>query len=379
MTKLRPTLPAGSKYRFPPIVETPADLVVEQILQQIAVSPDVLNEAKRRRDLVLRITREHEAANRTYVSGSIAHGTHNAPLGDADGGVVVDRRLQEFREFGPDAGPEARGPEAFYRSFAAFIELRVRDAGYPRLTLDLTGNRAIKFEFNEPLEFEESGAVDPYVDLIVALRRDQEHRGLWIPNRRARWWDPANPERHTWLMTERDDRALAVHRAHVVRLAKRAVKQDGVRTGLGPVVCSWNLSALSLDLVSERRPIATALAAFLTDASSSIAVSLTDDPARVAGPIKLPDGVTQELAARRLAGFADVVWAAVSSRSSGGAKAELGALFESELDEIRVRDQGSLLGHPLNRSLQQRDVAGVTATLGSQVSLKPTASDGSRR
>jgi hypothetical protein len=99
----------------------------------------------------------------------------------------------------------------------------------------------------------------------------------------------------------------------------------------------------------------------------------------VAGPIKLPDGVTQELAARRLAGFADVVWAAVSSRSSGGAKTELGALFESELDEIRVRDQGSLLGHPLNRSLQQRDVAGVTATLGSQVSLKPTASDGSRR
>jgi hypothetical protein len=348
MTKIHPAPPVGSRYRFPPIFETPADLVVERILRQIAVSSDVLNEAKRRRDLVLRIAHDHEAANRTYVSGSIAHGTHNSPLGDADGGVVIDRRPRAFREFGPDAGPDARGPEAFYRSFAAFVEPRVRDAGYPRLTLDLTGNRAIKFEFNEPVELEDGGPVDPYVDLIVALRRDQEHRGLWIPNRRARWWDPANPERHTWLMTERDERALAVHRAQVVRLAKRAVKRDGARAAFGPVVCSWNLSALSLDLVTERRPIATALAAFLTDASNSIAVPLTNDPARVAGPIKLPDGVAQELAARRLAEFAEVVWAAVSSRSSAGAKAELGMLFEPEpeLDEIRLREQGRFLAIP---------------------------------
>src|SRR3954447_11792015 len=276
MTKLRPALPAGSKYRFPPIVETPADLVVEQILRQMAVSPDVLNEAKRRRDLVLRMARKHEAANRTYVSGSIAHGTHNAPLGDADGGVVVDRRPQEFREFGPDAGPEARGPEAFYRSFAAFIEPRVRDAGYPRLTLDLTGNRAIKLEFNEPVEFEDGGPVDPYVDLIVALRRDQEHRGLWIPNRRQKWWDPANPERHTWLMTERDPRELAVHRPPLVRLARRAVKRAGARSAIGPVMCSWNLSALSLDVVDERLPLATALATFFTGAAITIRASLTD-------------------------------------------------------------------------------------------------------
>lgn len=379
MTKLHPAPRVGPQYRFPPIVESPADLVVEQILRQIAVPPDVLGEAKRRRDLILRVAREHEAANRSYRSGSIAHGTHNSPLGDADGGVVIDRRPHEFRAYGPDAPGGGLGPEAFYRSFAAFIEPRVRAAGYPNLSLDLTGNRAIKFEFNEPVEFEDGEPVDPYVDLIVALRRDQEHHGLWIPNRRRRWWDPADPERHTWLMTERDPRELAVHRTHVVRLAKRAVKRDGARSAIGPVMCSWNLSALSLDLVDERLPLATALAAFFTGAAMAIRASLTDDPAGVAGPIKLPDGITQDVAAQRLEEFAEVAWSAVGSRSPAGAKAALGGLFEFELDEIRLRDQRTLLGHPLNQSLQQRDVAGVAAAVGAHAPLKRTASDGAPR
>jgi hypothetical protein len=380
MSKLHPApIVRSLEYRFPPILETPADRVVEQILRQIAVPQEVLSEAKRRRDLVLRIARGHEASNRTYVSGSIAHGTQNSPLGDADSGVVIDRRPHIFRAFGPDAGPGARGPEVFYQSFASFIEPRVRDAGYPALTLDLTGNRAIKFEFNEPIEFEDGEPVDPYVDLIVALRRDEDDKGLWIPDRRSGWWDPANPERHTWLMTRRDDRALSVHRAHVVRLAKRAVKRDGARNPLGPVMCSWNLSALSLELVTSRRPLATALAAFFTDASTAIAASVTDDPAGVAGPIKLPRGITQELAARRLADFAEIAWAAVTSRSPAGASAALANLFAAELDDIRVREQRALQAHPLNHSLQQRDIAGATTALGSQVPLKPTASDGDHR
>jgi hypothetical protein len=173
-----------------------------------------------------------------------------------------------------------------------------------------------------------------------------------------------------------DPRELAVHRTHVVRLAKRAVKRDGARSATGPVMCSWNLSALSLDLVDERLPLATALATFFTGAAITIRASLTDDPARVAGPIKLPDGVTQDVAAQRLEEFAEVAWSAVSSRSSAGAKAALAGLFESELDEIRLRDQRTLLGHPLNQSLQQRDVAGVAAAVGAHAPLKRMASDG---
>jgi hypothetical protein len=144
-------------------------------------------------------------------------------------------------------------------------------------------------------------------------------------------------------------------------------------------MCSWNLSALSLELVTTRRPLATALAAFFTDASNAIAASLTDDPAGVAGPIKLPQGITQEPAARRLDDFAEIAWAAVNSRSPAGASATLASLFAAELDDIRVRQQRALQSHPLNRSLRHRDITGTTTALGSQVALKPTASDGGRR
>jgi hypothetical protein len=363
-------------YRHPPIVASPADRVIEKVLRQIAVRLDVLHEAKRRRDLICDIALRHEAARRTYASGSIAHGTHNAPLGDADCGVVIDRRPELFRAFGPDAGPGGRGPEAFYQLFAAFIEAQVREAGYPRLELDLTGNRAIKFVFNEPVELDELGPVDPYVDLIVALRRDEDHKGLWIPNRRAAWWDPANPERHTELMTSRDPRSLSVHRTHVVRLAKRAVKRDGARDGGVQVMCSWNISALSLDLVESRVPLATALAEFFEGASAAIGRELTDDPAHVAGPIPLPDGVTQAMAARRLAEMAQVVWAAVGSHSEFEAERILSALFGTEIDEVRASEQARLHRHPVNRALRNRDTGAIASALSATVPLKRTASDG---
>lgn len=363
-------------FRHRPIVDSPADRVIEQILREIAVRDDVLSEARRRRDLVRRIALSHESARRTYISGSIAHGTHNAPLGDADCGVVIDRRPEAFRTFGPDAGPCARGPEPFYQLFAAFIEPQVRDAGYPKLELDLTGNRAIKFVFNEPIEFDDLGVVDPYVDLIVALRRDEDHKGLWIPNRRAGWWDPANPARHTELMTRRDPPPLSVHRTHVVRLGKRAVKRDGARPGGTQVICSWNLSALSLDLVDERRALATALADFFDRVANSIARQLTDDPAGVAGPIQLPDGVSQEQAARRLAEMAAAVWEATDSLSEAGARAALTPVFGTELDAIRARDQAKLTADPVNGAIRGRDPVAIAGALGAAVSLKRTASDG---
>jgi hypothetical protein len=365
------------RYRHPPLVESPADRVLERILHEISVRQDVLDEAKKRRNLVCEIAMQHEAARRTYFSGSIAHGTHNAPLGDADCGVVADRRVPDFRLYGPDAGSVGEGPEQFFQAFAAFIGPELRAAGYPSLTLDLSGNRAIKFVFNDPVEFDELGPVDPYVDLIVALRRDDEDKGLWIPNRRRGWWDPANPERHTWLMTQRDPRPLVVHRAHLLRLSKRAVKRDGTTLGRVQVICSWNLSALSLDAVDDRRPLASGLAEFLGSASVSVADRLTDDPAGVAGPIKLPDGVDQAMAARRLDEMASIVWQAANSRSEQGAQAALAPLFGIELNAIRQREmQRRLTSHPLHNALVEQSPAAISSALGARIPLKRTASDG---
>ena len=364
------------RYRHPPIIETPADRVLERILREISVSPDVLAEAKKRRDLVLEIALRHPAALRVYESGSIAHGTHNSPLGDADCGVVVDRRMPEFRDFGPEAGTGGSGPEALYQGFAAYVGPELRDAGYPQLQLDLEGNRAIKFQFHEPVDFDELGVVDPDVELIVALRRDDEERGIWIPNRRAQGWDPANPERHTYLMTEHDPRPLSVHRAHEVRLGKRAIKRDASESGRAGAMCSWNLSALSLDFITARKPLAHGLAQLLHGASMSIAAGLTDDPAGVAGPIQLPDGMTQQESSARLGRMAFAVQRALEARSEQGAWEALRPVFATEIDEIRSREQQRLRRSPLFGALSAGNMGATADALGSHRLLKPTVSDG---
>jgi hypothetical protein len=362
-------------YAHPPVSRCPADQVVESILRQIAVRKDVLDESKRRRQLVCNIAMDHEAARRYFFSGSIAHGTHNAPLGDADCGVVLNRTFQRFRSFGPDAPGVGDGPEEFIQDFAAFITPEVRSAGYPDAQVDLSGNRALKFMFNEPVEFDELGPVDPYVDLILGLtRRDGE--GLWIPNRERQWWDAAHPEMHTWLMTERDPEPHRVHRVHVVRLSKRPVKRDEAIPGRKQVMCPWNLSALALGLVHETKPLATALAEFFEGTSHEIAHGLTDDPAHVADPIELPDGVTQQMASTRLSEMAEIIQASIQAESIAAARRELSPLFGVEIDEIRESEQRVQRNDQLKRGLVTGDMTAVGLAVGAARPPKAMASDG---
>lgn len=318
----------------------PADKVLGDILHQIAVPMKVLQEARSRRDQVLSIAMKHDAARARFNSGSIAHGTENSPLGDADCGIKVDRRFEAFRIFGPDS-PENKGPEPFIEMFSEFILPRLRTK-YANAYVNLEGNRAIKFEFNEPVEIGDWGPVDPFVELIVGLER-RDAPGIWIPNRRQASWDAADPEYHTYLMTEKDRRSLRVHRAHLIRLAKRAVKRDGIVEGRRQIMCSWNLTALALELVTEELPLAEALTAFFQGAAQAIANGLTEDPAEaVKEPIALPDGVTNHMAATRLNGMAEIVYAALSADSRGGARAHLEALFGPEIEQIRAGEASSL-------------------------------------
>lgn len=348
-----------------------ADAALGDILEEIAVPKAVLKEAKDRRDLVLEIAMEHDAARARYASGSVAHGTHNKPLEDTDCGVKVNRRFEEFRMFGPDAPNGGKGPEQFIRMFADFVLPRLRQRGYPNAEVNLDGNRAIKFEFNEPVDIDDWGVVDPYVDLIVGLSRS-EGQGLWIPNRRRNSWDAADPEHHTWLMTERDEKPLRVFRAHILRLAKRAVKRDDVVPGRMKIMYSWNLSALALDFVDERGPLAAGLAQFFTDAAESIAVALTEDPSPVVEePLKLPDHVTREMAAERLREMAAIVTAAMNAHSPAGARNELEKLYGPEIEGIRAREQ-----RKLNRGLRTGDGGAVASVLALPNDPKPTRSYG---
>lgn len=342
------------------------DAALEEIRREISVPPEILQEARDRRELVLAAAMEHPAARAAYRSGSLAHGTENKPLEDADCGVKINRRYEEFRAYGPDAVGRGRGPEEFIQVFAEFVLPRVCARGYPDAEVDLSGNRTIKIVFNAPIEFDEWGEVDPYVDLIIGLTRVEG--GLWIPNRRINWWDPADPELHTELMTERDPAALRVFRAHLLRLTKRAVKRDGVTPGRVKVMCSWNISALSLALVEEVGPLAEGLADFLEAAADSIATTLTEDPSPVIEePIALPDGVTNEMAANRLREMAEIVRAAAGASSKRGAFAHLAELFGTEIDAIRENE---------DRTLRGGRPGAVAEVLGATKPLKPTRSDG---
>jgi hypothetical protein len=361
-------------YRYPPLTPGPGDKAVEQILRHIAVPREVLSEAKRRRNLVCDLAMGHQAALGTWFSGSIAHGTHNSPLGDADCGVMVDRRSLEFRAYGPDADGVGLGPEGFIRAFADIILPSLRAHGYPDAEVDLDGNRAIKFLFNQRVEFDELGEVDPYVDLIVGLNR-RDAPGIWIPNRRKGGWDAAHPQRHTELMTRVGSQELIVHRAHLIRLGKRAIKRDALPAGT-PAMCSWNLSALALIHVEERTALASALASLLWEASESIAVRLTPDPARVADPIALPRGVTNAQAAERLGRMAMSVAAAANATSLLEARRILSPVFGTEIDEIREREKFAVRRNPLNAALRTRDAAAVGAALGTVEPPKLTRSHG---
>jgi hypothetical protein len=352
------------------VARVPADRALDEILKEISVPLPVLKEARSRRDLVLAVAEEHDAARdgAGFASGSVAHGTTNRPIEDADCGIKVNRRFEEFRVFGPDAG-EDRGPEAFIRLFSAFVLPRLRRR-YPRAEVDLSGNRAIKFVFNETVQIDEWGPVDPYVELIVGLDR-VEGPGIWIPNRRRNGWDSADPEYHTELMTERDSEELRVLRAHVLRLSKRAVKRDGAEGGIA-VMCSWNLSALALESIDSDLPLTAALHGFLSYASSSIAAGLTEDPApAVTDPINLPDGVSNPQASARLEEMAAIVEAAMKASSKEGARAYLGKLFGPEVEGILKRER-----RLVQRGLGAGNDGALAAGLGVAAAPKHTRSGG---
>lgn len=293
---------------------------LDEVRKRIAVEQRVLDETRRRRNAVLAAARRFCGALRTFPSGSLAHGTVNNPVSDGDGGVVLDRRF--WSDLGPDGA--GQGPIAVMEELAAFLldELRLL---YPKVTVNTSGKRAIVVRFNEPMDDE-----DPSVDLMICLTR-RDAPGFWIPNTERDSWDPSDPETHTKLMTGKP-RSLRVHRARVIRFAKAAVNGEDEDHR---VLIPWNISAEALDLVAETSgKMSVALAKFFTDLADSVEAGPTPDPAGVSAPIKLPDGVTREQAARRLRYFARHAQDAIDNRHDHARALEAwGHVFPAQLPE----------------------------------------------
>lgn len=335
--------------------------VLNEVRDQIAVDDDVLSETKARRNLVKRVARKFEGALKTFDSGSVAHGTVNKPVSDADCGVVLDRRT--YPELGPD-GDDAP-PNDIVEEMAELVIEGVLEE-YPDAEQEV-GKRSIVITFNEPLE-DESAEVedqDPSVDLIVALTK-AEGDGRWIPNTEARRWDASDPEKHTELLNgpTLSDR---VHRARVIRLAKAAVKGDD-----SPVVSSFNVEALALEHVESDDTIAESLRDVFLDGADALELGDTPDPAGVSDPIKLPDGISRTEVVNRLREFGSALEAAIDNPDDEErVRTELARVFP---DYVDVETSGK---EALANALIAGDSAKVASVVGAGSSgLKSTAAYG---
>lgn len=255
--------------------------ILNEIRAKVAADDDVLARARERRNLVAETAMGLPGALRRFSSGSLAHGTVNAPVTDADSGVVLDRR--RYPELGPDG--EGEGPAEVVEKLCELVGRRMREK-YPEARVT-TSKRGLKINFSTPLKGQ-----DPTVDLIVTLTR-KDADGLWIPKLNTDEWDASHPERHTELFTS-GPRSLRALRARVVRLGKAWNKQWDE-----PALSSFNISALAWEYVNdEGTPLDEALTGFFAYARDEIEKANTNDPAGVSDPIRLL--VSRETAVKRL-------------------------------------------------------------------------------
>jgi hypothetical protein len=247
--------------------------VLNDVREQIAASDQVLKEAKERRALVATAAMQVEGSLESFRSGSVAHGTVNKPVTDADDGIVLDRR--HHTTLGPDG--EGETPNDIVDEIEDIVRPVVKK-GYPKATVT-QHRRGLLVEFNDPLEEEQ----DPSVDLVVAMNR-KDAEGLWIPDLDNNEWSASHPQKHTDLFT-RGSKKLRALRARVTRLAKAWNKQwDEDDRALS----SFNIEALAWEYVDDEDvELDVALAGWFAYARDELEKGETEDPADVSEPIRL--------------------------------------------------------------------------------------------
>lgn len=297
-------------------------MTIEELLEnartRIAVEPEELDEAKRRRALVADALRAAFPGARIYFNGSLAHGDANDPLTDFDIGVIIPDPSGEY-------GPGGKSAD----ELKARVRTAVRDAlvgEFPNLRVEVEGRkRSVLIRFSDPVT---DRADDFTGDVIVAL--DHPDAGLWIP--RFSEWDRSHPEEHTRLVLAAIEATMVVF-ARVVRLLKHWNARHG------DPLCSWHIKVLALDAIVGPQSLADALDAFFSSAADSLRAGPTPDPAGVGPDIK-PRGTTGE-AISRLDDALTQLRAAVTAEESNRplrAQLELSKLLPEIVDEPDADD-----------------------------------------
>lgn len=333
--------------------------VIEEVRSKIAPQDEVLKEARERRDLLREIGERFPGAFDSFVSGSLAHGFANRPISDADAGLKLT--AARFRSYSPDYGND--DPTGLVNNLCQFMRPLVRQK-YPKARMDRS-KRGILAYFGEPL-FEQ----DPTVDLIPTSPRAAG--GLWIPNLEKRCWDRSDPELHTQLFTSGAD-AIRTARARCIRLMKawnRLFEEPGL--------CSFNISVLGWEFFeanpgAARSDIASALLAFFDDAAVSLKAGLTQDPAHLAGPIKLK--LAKGTVVDRLEKARDSIGAALAVDDDEAAvRRQLGKVFRQLATSDPVFRSRSQWAEALSKGNAGASLTRTGVTLGTAGATIPTTS-----
>lgn len=255
--------------------------ILNDIRSQTDAHPEPLAQARDRLDLVRSAASTFPGALRTYRSGSLPQNTFVHPVGDGDGGLVLDRRA--YPQLGPDGGGDT--PTAITTELCALLGPAAREV-YPKARCH-TSKRGPKIFFGQPVDDQ-----DPTVDLVVALTR-KNGAGLWIPNLETDTWEASHPEYHVELFTS-GGQSLRRTRRRVVRLLKAWNKQYNQ-----PGFSSHNLTVWAWEFVEPGMGMATALSTVLTKAAARVeAGNATTDPAGVSPNVRLL--VSRSIATNRL-------------------------------------------------------------------------------
>jgi hypothetical protein len=342
--------------------------ILDDVRKQIAASDDSLKEVRRRRDLVLNVASRFTGALRTFGSGSVAAGLVNNPVSDADGGMVVDRRV--YTTLGPDSDDEDP-PDDLVEAVRTWVgdELRAEIGDdYPDLTVRRM-KRGIKVLFGAPINEDE----DPYVDLVVALTR-KSGDGLWIPKilSSGSSWTASHPEKHRDLLLAGPDDVRRV-RARVIRLAKEW-KQPFDPAG----ICSFNLAALAWEIVTGAMSLDEALVTFFEKSAESLRKGLTQDPAGVSDPIRVGEP-GRDIVVKRLERAAENVGRALGHDDDEDMVREaLHAVFPNRVDAPSHSEKSALVS-ALGVSTAATGVSstgGLTTAARASTPLKNTRSYG---
>ncbi len=274
-----------------------ANELFEGARKRIAVPDGVLTEARKRRDRIREVVEGNFHTLGSFGSGSLAHGTQNDPLNDADAAVVLDRRV-----YG-GLGPKGEGPCAMVEEVRGVLRSELKEE-YSDVRFYTGGHRAIRINFMEPIQ---PGAANFTADLIVAVRRDEG--GLWIPDLDNDSWDPSHPKRHVELVVERNKKTGSRF-ARIMRLAKHANSHHG------KTIVSFNVVALGLEAITEKVSLPEGLALFLRHVANGLDKALTEDPAGVSGPIKV-NGPRRKDAAKKFKHLAELAEEALQFEANG--------------------------------------------------------------